>query len=69
MPQGTTIPFDPRTGYPAGPDLAYECLQCGDSLPSQPQENHGCRCGNIFVDVDAGRISVRDDHLVRLFRV
>jgi hypothetical protein len=30
-----------------------------DLVPSLPSVSLGCRCGNVFVDVDAGRLSNR----------
>lgn len=62
------IEFDPREGYPTGRDLFYECGKCGVVIPSLPEDNIRCRCGNVTVDVDAGRFSVRDDSQLRLFR-
>lgn len=59
--------FDPSKGYILGPNIFYECLRCGDVLPSQPEDGLGCSCRNIFIDVDAGRISVKDDSLLKIF--
>ena len=62
------VPFDAHKGYPAGKHLFYECLNCGDSLPSIPPDNIHCSCENIRIDVDFGRMIVRDNDLIRLFR-
>ena len=59
--------LDPSAGYPAGSDLSYECRQCGGSVPSLPERSVGCSCGNVFIDVDYGRVCIRDHNKVRLF--
>lgn len=64
----TEVPFNPKLGYPVGKDLYYECTKCTEKIPSTPADSIGCRCGNVFIDVDAGRVSVRDDAHVRLWR-
>ncbi len=56
---GATLAFDPAQGYPAGRHVRYECLICGVNLASIPAHAESCRCENIVVDVDAGRISVK----------
>jgi len=61
--------FDPNIGYPVGKNLYYECLRCGDVLPSEPEDGTRCTCRNILIDVDAGRISIEDHALVKLFAV
>ena len=64
------IAFDPKQGYPAAKDIAYECLQCGDVVSSIPgnDEPWVCTCKNVRVDPDAGRVSVRDDSKMKAFR-
>ena len=69
MTRRVEVRFDFRSGYPAGPNLVYECLRCGDFVPSKPASNIGCKCDNIFVDIDAGRFSVDHDDQIKLFRV
>jgi hypothetical protein len=60
--------FDPQKGYPFGKDLFYECLLCGDILPSEPADDTACKCRNIMIDVGYGRISIRYHGKVKLFR-
>lgn len=64
------IQFDPKDGYPTGKDVAYECTNCGGVVSSIPgnDEPWRCTCGNIKVDADAGRVSVRDHSKMRAFR-
>jgi len=65
----TYISFDPSAGYPAGRTLFYECQSCGETIPSLPKESIGCRCRNILIDVDYGRVSIKDHQHVKLFSV
>lgn len=65
----TYIPFDPSRGYPADSNLYYACLGCSESLPSLPNDSAVCSCGNIAIDVDYGRISIKDHGSVRLFSI
>lgn len=60
--------FNPERGYPKGKNIYYECVTCGAVIPSVPPDNVGCRCGNIFVDVDSGRVAVTDVEKMRAFR-
>ena len=62
------VSFDPKHGSPVGDDLFDECAKCGDLLPSLPPHTIGCRCGNILIDSDAGRLSILDHSAARLFR-
>ena len=45
---------------PRGKDLYYRCTLCNVDVPSQPRDNVGCKCGNIFLDIDYFRMFVRD---------
>jgi hypothetical protein len=56
-------------GYPAGPDIFYECGICGESVPSQPPDAEACSCRNIIVDADAGRVSVKDPSRFKAYRI
>jgi len=49
-------------------DLFYECLRCGESIPSRPVGSTHCKCRNIMIDVDYGRLSIEDHDKARLFR-
>lgn len=61
------VEFDPEEGYPAGKNLWYECGGCGGVVPSTPKQSVRCGCGNIALDVSAGRVSVKDDSQFRSF--
>ena len=54
-----SLTFDPARGYPVGKRVTYTCLACSNDVPSKPSHAEACRCGNIAIDPDAGRISVQ----------
>ena len=54
------IEFDFSKGFPAGERIRYECGICGDSIASTPKYSATCKCRNIIVDADAGRVAVKD---------
>ena len=62
------IDFDPKKGFPAQKGLFYECGICNDDIPALPDNSIACSCRNILIDVDAGRISVKDESKIRLFK-
>ena len=45
---------------PKGKQFLYRCKSCGTIVPSIPQDNIGCQCGNFFIDIDYFRLAVRD---------
>lgn len=53
---------------PRSPDLFYLCRRCGSLVASTPPDNQGCRCGDVFVDIDAGRLLLRNPDRVSLLR-
>lgn len=59
--------INPNRSYPAGKRVFYECGVCGDVLPSWPDESVHCRCWNIRIDADAGRLAIRDHAHARCF--
>lgn len=61
--------YNPSSGYPAGRELFYECLRCGENIPSLPSDSTHCRCRNIMIDVDYGRIKIQDHTHAKLFSV
>jgi hypothetical protein len=52
--------FTDTSEAPRAPDLYYQCVKCGKAVPSQPDDNVGCDCGNIFIDIDYHRLAVAD---------
>lgn len=59
--------FNLKSGYPARDNLFYECSKCGDILPSLPKHSLFCSCRNISIDIDYGRISIKEHNQVKLF--
>jgi hypothetical protein len=53
---------------PKGKDLYYKCLRCGGIIPSQPTDNVGCECGNVFIDVDYFRLAIEDYRQFQVLR-
>ena len=45
---------------PRGPNIFYHCGVCLEYLPSQPDDNIGCKCSNIVIDIDYIRLMVKD---------
>lgn len=62
------MPFDPAMGYPASKSIYYECGLCGDYIPSKPDRSIRCNCRNIVIDVDAGRVSVKNEEQFKVFK-
>jgi len=52
---------DLSKGYPVGSDIEYECGVCGDALASMPVCSVACKCRNVIIDVDAGRVAIKDN--------
>ena len=63
------LTFDSAVGYPMDRSLFYECIKCGDVVPSKPDDSTHCNCRNIMIDVDYGRMAVQEPANIRLFRV
>ena len=60
--------FDPSKGYPVGSQLFYHCKTCDTIVPSQPPDSMGCKCRNVFIDVDYARVSIKRDRDVELLK-
>jgi hypothetical protein len=58
---GAPLPVSDRT--------FYQCLNCWRILRSNPSDNEYCVCGNVSVDVDAGRAGARDERLLRVLQI
>ena len=53
---------------PKDDDLYYECLLCGATIPSVPDDNVGCECGSVFIDKDCWRLEVGDFSKFRVLK-
>ena len=45
---------------PKGDDLYYRCTNCSVVIPSIPDNNIACKCGNVYIDIDYFRLSIKD---------
>lgn len=45
---------------PRDRDIFYRCRLCEGMIPSIPKDNVGCKCGNVFIDIDYFRLDVED---------
>lgn len=57
------------TSLPSSPSIHYQCLHCWKILPSRPADNVFCDCGNVSIDVDAGRAGARNENLLRVLEI
>lgn len=53
---------------PRAKDIFLRCGKCGEMIPSQPEDSIGCKCGNIFIDVDYLRLVVEELKELSLMR-
>jgi hypothetical protein len=58
---GTPLPVSDRT--------FYQCINCWTILRPNPPDNEYCVCGNVSIDVDAGRAEARDERLLRVLEI
>lgn len=61
--------LDHSAGYPRAAGIWFECTICGVRLKSDPPSSVACMCRNIIVDVDAGRIAIKDCDAVLGLRI
>ena len=61
------VSFNPDSGYPAGENMYYECLGCGEVFSSMPDDSVVCSCRNLAIDIDYGRVSVKDHNKLKIF--
>jgi hypothetical protein len=59
--------FDPAESHPVEKNLFYECLACGNTVHSMSKKGSSCKCQNVMIDADSGRIKIRDNAKVKLF--
>lgn len=43
---------------PKDEGIYYRCNDCGCIIPSVPEDNIGCECGNVYIDKDCWRLVV-----------
>jgi hypothetical protein len=49
-----------KTRLPRDKNIFYQCLKCGEMVPSTPKESMGCKCGNVFIDKEYFRAIIED---------
>jgi hypothetical protein len=64
VPKPTIRPYHPNRAGPRGEDIYYGCLICGAVLPSDAEHAVNCKCYNLGIDVDAGRLAIQDSSQV-----
>ena len=52
--------YDDTANVPKDDDIWYRCKDRGKTIPSVPDDNTGCDCGNVFIDKDCWRLVVTD---------
>jgi hypothetical protein len=63
------IKADLAKSIPIADDIYIRCRRCGTVLSTMPEDGQGCICGNVFVDVDYGRVKIDSLNDVELLRV
>ncbi len=62
------IKTDFKHGYPSGKNIFYECEICSDVIPSAPVALAQCSCKNIIIDPSFGRIIIREESKIKVFK-
>jgi hypothetical protein len=44
-------------------------VNCWSILRSNPLNNEYCLCGNVSIDIDAGRAGARNENLLRVLQI
>lgn len=52
--------YTSTSDVPKDDDIFYRCTDCGYVIPSIPDDNIGCCCGNVYIDKDWWRLVVVD---------
>lgn len=63
------LTFVTTADVPRDDDLFYRCQLCGGVIPSVPDDNIGCICGNVFIDKDTWRLIVVDLSQLQVLRI
>ena len=52
--------YQDTADVPKEDDIYYRCTDCGDIIPSVPDDNIGCKCGHVYIEKDLWRLVVMD---------
>jgi len=58
-----------ETVLPVSDRAFYQCVNFWSILKSNPSNNKYCICGNVSIDVDAGRAGARNENLLRVLQI
>ena len=61
------VQLDKKAGFPVSKRLFIECMICGEAVKSLPEDSIACKCRNITIDTDAGRVDIEHREHVRFF--
>ena len=61
--------YSDTADVPKDDDIHYRCVLCGSVIPSVPDGNIGCSCGNVFIDKDCWRLEVDDFNRFEVLRI
>ena len=60
--------YNDTASVPKDDDILYRCKACGTMIPSIPDDNVGCECGNVFIDKDYWRLIVANMNQLEVVR-
>lgn len=60
--------YTDTSNVPKDDDIWYRCTDCGKMIPSVPEDNIGCECGNVFIDKDCWRLVVANMKTLEVIR-
>ncbi len=66
-PRKLPIAFDPKRSWPRKDGYYYECMICQDTISGMVPTYVRCRCRNLSIDPEAGRMGAREESKIRLF--
>lgn len=69
MKERKYLDIDKMEGYPSGKKIRYECTICDTIVKSTFKEIEPCKCKNIDVDCDAGRLIIKDKKNFKIFEL
>ena len=65
----TYLDLDSMKDYPSESNLFYECLVCGNAVPSRPRGNFCCKCRNVCINPNSGGIEIQNRAKAKVFTV
>jgi hypothetical protein len=59
--------FAPGENLPVGENIFYECLTCGNVVPSLIKNSAGCKCQNITIESVGRQPAIRNSEKIKVF--